>query len=311
MPAMRRILCPTDLSDLAPGALEQAVALARLHGAEIELAHVHEPLLPGPSGPATYPPWAALDPAMQGRLRAALEALAAPATAVGVVVRLGVYEGRVVAKIVERARTWPADLVVMGTHGRGGFERWVLGSVAEKVLRRAPCPVLTVPPPADGRGATTAPFRRVLCPVDFSGPSLAAVRHAVLLAGPPHAELTLVHVLEWPVEETPAARLAGFDVPEFRRHLEKDARERLHGLADASPREGLHLREEIRGGRPWREILSLAEGIDADLVVMGVRGRGAIDLALFGSTTQQVVRGARCPVLVVHANEEGAAEAAP
>lgn len=311
MPAMRRILCPTDLSDLAPRALEQAVALARLHGAEIELAHVHESLLPGPSGPATYPPWAVLDPAMQDRLRTALEVLAAPATAAGVAVRFGVYEGRVVAGIVERARTWPADLVVMGTHGRGGFERWVLGSVAEKVLRRAPCPVLTVPPPVDGREAATAPFRRVLCPVDFSAPSLAAVRHAVFLAGPPLAELTLVHVLEWTVDETPAARLAGFDVPEFRRHLEMDARERLHGVAAAAPREGLRVREEIRGGRPWREVLRLADEIAADLVVMGVRGRGAIDLALFGSTTQQVARGARCPVLVVHAKEEGAAEAAP
>ena len=146
MTEIHRILCPTDLSEIAPRAFEHALALARAHEAEIELAHVNEPLLPGPTVPASYPAWAVLDPEVRGRLQSALEALAAPAASVGVPVRFGVYEGSVVAEILERARSWPADLVVMGTHGRGGFERWMLGSVTEKVLRKAPCPVLTVRP---------------------------------------------------------------------------------------------------------------------------------------------------------------------
>jgi nucleotide-binding universal stress UspA family protein len=298
---IRRILCPTDLSDVAPRAVGHALALARFHQAEIELAYVSEPLLPGPVAPASYPPWAILDPAVRGRLRDALEALAAPAAGTSTPVRIGVYEGRVVAEILDRARSWPADVVVMGTHGRGGFERWVLGSVTEKVLRKAPCPVLTVPPPAPGlHPGGSVLFRRIVCPVDFSGASLAALGYALKLAEESCAEITVLHVLEWLIEEEPGARIAGFDVPEYRRYLEKDARERLHTLVPDEARDWCRPREVVVGGRPWREILRMAEETSADLVVMGVRGRNPVDIVLFGSTTQHVVRGARCPVMVVH-----------
>ncbi len=117
---IRRILCPTDLSDIAPRAFDHALALARFHQAEVELAYVSEPLLPGPVAPASYPPWAVLDPAVRGRLQSALETLASPASALGVPVRIEVHEGRVVPAILERARAWPADVVVMGTHGGAG-----------------------------------------------------------------------------------------------------------------------------------------------------------------------------------------------
>jgi nucleotide-binding universal stress UspA family protein len=301
MIAIRRILCPTDLSDVAPRAFDHALALARFHQAEVELAYVSEPLLPGPGAPASYPPWAVLDPAVRGRLRSALEELAAPAREVGVAVRFAVYEGRVVAEILDRARAWPADMLVMGTHGRGGFERWVLGSVTEKVLRKAPCPVLTVPPPAGGLHPSGAVlFRTIVCPVDFSDASLVALRYAVKLAEESSAEITVLHVLEWLVEDEPGARIAGFDVPEFRRYLEKDAREKLTRAVPGEARDWCRPREEVVGGRPWREILRVAEERRADLVVMGVRGRNPVDIVLFGSTTQHVVRGARCPVLVVH-----------
>ena len=298
---IRRILCPTDLSDVAPRAFDHALALARFHQAEIELAYVSEPLLPGPIAPASYPPWAILDPAVRGRLRSALEDLAAPARAVGVPVGFGVYEGRVVPEILDRARAWPADMLVMGTHGRGGFERWVLGSVTEKVLRKAPCPVLTVPPPAGGLHPSGAVlFRTIVCPVDFSEASLAALRHGLKLAEESGAEITVLHVLEWLVEDEPGARIAGFDVPEFRRYLEKDAREKLRRVVPGEARDWCRPREEVVGGRPWREILRVAEERQADLVVMGVRGRNPVDIVLFGSTAHHVVRGARCPVLVVH-----------
>jgi nucleotide-binding universal stress UspA family protein len=299
--SIRRILCPTDLSDVAPRAFGHALALARVHQAEVELAYVSEPLLPGPVAPASYPPWAVLDPALRGRLTEALEVLAAPAAQTRTPIRFGVYEGRVVAEILDRARSWPADVVVMGTHGRGGFERFVLGSVTEKVLRKAPCPVLTVPPPAPGlQPDGSVLFRRIVCPVDFSGASSAALGYALRLAEESRAEITVLHVLEWLAEEEPRARIAGFDVPEYRRWLEKDARARLHALVPDEARDWCRPREVVVGGRPWPEVLRVAEETSADLVVMGVRGRSPVDLALFGSTTHHVVRGARCPVMVVH-----------
>jgi nucleotide-binding universal stress UspA family protein len=297
MPQIRRVLCPTDLSDVAPGAFAHAVALARFHRAELELAHVHEPLIPGPAEPPTQPPWVALDPEVRGRLQSALEALASRAS--DVTVRFGIYTGQVVPEILARARGWPADLVVMGTHGRGGFERWVLGSVTERLLRRAPCPVLAVPPPAAEPFAAGPPYRRVLCAVDFSPPSVAAARFALDMAFEESVAVALLHVLEWPVEDEHNGRLAGFDVPEFRRHLERDATARLHGLVSDGDR-ARGVEELVGGGRPWREVLRVAEERRADLIVMGVRGRSAVDLALFGSTTHHVLRGAGCPVLVLH-----------
>ena len=89
-------------------------------------------------------------------------------------------------------------------------------------------------------------------------------------------------------------------MPEFRRYLEKDARDRLKKVVPEDAHDWCRPREEVVGGRPWREVLRVAEESRADLVVMGVRGRNPVDLAVFGSTTQHVVRGAKCPVLVVH-----------
>src|SRR3972149_1999977 len=120
---IRRILCPTDLSDIAPRTLENALALARFHRAEVELLYVSEPLLRAPASPVSYPPWSVLDPAVRGRLGAALEALVAGSEPRGVSVTPKVVEGRIVAELLSRARSWPADMVVMGTHGRGGVER--------------------------------------------------------------------------------------------------------------------------------------------------------------------------------------------
>jgi nucleotide-binding universal stress UspA family protein len=298
---IRRILCPTDLSEIAPRAFDHAMALARFYQAEIELAYVHEALLPGPLAAAPHAASSVLDPQARERLLGALFTLAAPARSVGIRVNAAVFEGRVVGEILGRARSWPADVLVMGTHGRGGFERWVLGSVTEKVLRQSPCPVLTVPPPAEGlRPAGSVLFEQIVCPVDFSGPSLAALHHALRLAEESAAEITVLHVLEWLAEEEAGATAFGFDVPEFRRHLERDAWERICTLVPAEVRDWCRPREEVVGGRPWREILRVAEQRQADLVVMGVRGRNPVDLALFGSTTHHVVRGAGCPVLVVH-----------
>ena len=299
---IRRILCPTDLSDIAPRAFDHALALARFHQAEVELAYVSEPLLPGPVAPASYPPWAILDPAVRGRLQSALEALAAPGRERGVPVRFGIYEGRVV-RGDPRSRPWlagrrrrhgharPERVRALGArlgHGKGPPQGAVPG--ADRAPARRPG---STPTGRCSSGGSSAPSTS-------PGASIAALGYALKLAEESSAEITVLHVLEWLVEDEPAARIAGFDVPEFRRYLEKDARARLETLVPPEARDWCRPREEVVGGRPWREVLRVAEETQADVVVMGVRGRNPVDLALFGSTTQHVVRGARCPVLVVH-----------
>jgi nucleotide-binding universal stress UspA family protein len=203
--------------------------------------------------------------------------------------------GGTASHIVERARTLPADLIVMGTHGLSGFERLMLGSITEKVLRKAPCPVLTVPPAAST--AAKIPYTRILCPIDFSESSLAALRFAVSLAEEADAHLMLLHVLDWPADDE--LLVEQFETVEVRELVEHRARERLDALLTEEMRVWCKPVTRIAYGKAYREILAAADADSADLIVIGVRGRNALDVTLFGSTTNQVVRGASCPVLTL------------
>jgi nucleotide-binding universal stress UspA family protein len=222
---------------------------------------------------------------------------------VGIEVDVAVDIGHPATEILDRARKFPADMIVIGTHGSGGFEHLVLGSVAEKVIRKAACPVLTVPPHA--RGTSVLPFRRVLCAVDFSEPSIDGLLYACSLARQSGAALTLLHVIEWPWVEPPAPPFA--DLPaeqaaalkEFRRYLETSATGRLESILPPDARSACSPESAIRHGKPYAEILRAAEEMSADLIVAGLHGRNVAGMALFGSTTNQVVRRARCPVLTL------------
>jgi nucleotide-binding universal stress UspA family protein len=167
--------------------------------------------------------------------------------------------------------------------------------VAEKVLRKAACPVLTVPPAAVG--AATVPYTRLLCPVDFSESSFAALRLAFPLAEEADAGLTILYVFDWPADDE--LLLEHFDAPEFRLKVEAAARRRLDALVTDDVRNWCKPATVIAYGKAYAQILETAARERTDLIVMGVRGRNPIDLTLFGSTTNQVVRHARCPVLTV------------
>jgi nucleotide-binding universal stress UspA family protein len=204
----------------------------------------------------------------------------------------------VAGAIVRCAASLPADLVVIGTHGRSGFERFVLGSVAEKVLRGSACPVLTVPPHADPEAVHhPSLFPRILCPLDFSKASSRALDCASSLAHDAGAYVTLVHVVDLP-EEMPEP--GGPDLSAYRAARFKAAGHALENAA-AAMRNGNHVSHRVVTGKPYREILRVANELEPDLIVMGVQGRSAIDLGFFGSTTQHVVRRATCPVLTLKA----------
>jgi nucleotide-binding universal stress UspA family protein len=293
---LRNILCPTDFSDFSQRALAHAATLARWYEARLTVLYVSS-LAPAVAG---FPPLVSpitLEPLTRERLLEELKGFAEPATAGGVKTELVVREGPAAAQIVEQARTGAADLVVMGTHGRGGFERLMLGSVAEKVLRQAPCPVLTVSKPAEGAPPRQPPeLRHILCPLDFSTPSKSALRYALSLAQRANGRITLLYVLEWPERE---ARHPHFDVPQYRRSLEEDALRELRAAVPQDARTWCEVREQVVAGKPWREIVDVAAADRADLVVMGVHGHHGIDRLLFGSTTAQVVRRSASPVLTV------------
>jgi nucleotide-binding universal stress UspA family protein len=218
-----------------------------------------------------------------------------PAQRSGIKTEVIVDDGDAADRIVERASSEAADLMVIGTHGLRGFERFMLGSVAERVLRKATCPVMTIPPAS----ATDAkvPYTRLLCPVDFGESSVVALRYAFSLAQEADAALTILHVIDSP--QDPELSVEQLDAAEVREFVEEQARRRLDELVTDDARTWSKPTARIGYGKPYRQILETAENDKVDLIVIGIHGRNPIDVMLFGSTTNQVVRRASCPVLTL------------
>lgn len=301
MVTIGRILCPLDFSEFSRHALVRAAEIAKAHGSTITALHVVPtpiPIAPLPLE-AVVPVFPPLTPEQLARARKELAAFVRLDPAVAVPIDWEVVEAPAIHdEIVAQAARLHADLIVMGTHGRGGFQRLFLGSVAEKVLRLALPPVMTVGAAADHGGGS---FSRIVCGIDFSECSLAALDYALALAAGANAEVTVANVIEWtPVGYDP---LVGppTDLAGYRMSAEASARERLRkALANAHPAH-VQVHQIVTSGKPHHELLRIAKETAADLIVLGIHGRNPIDRLFFGSTAEPVVRQAECPVLTVRA----------
>jgi nucleotide-binding universal stress UspA family protein len=294
---LERILCPTDFSKFAFRAADYAVALARHYDAEVHFLHVIPSSL---IHPEQYPYVAEaipLAPEFRKRALERLDAFVALSRTEGVRTRFSVAEGAPVSAILEAAGADRASLVCLGTHGREGMERLVLGSVTEKVLRKARCPVLTVSEAGDERAPKEAVFKNILCAVDFSTLSLKAVEYCLSLAQEAGGRLTLFNAVEWfPDEPT---WVGSPNVSDYRSQMEEQVKTRLGEIVPKEVREWCGVDVVVRSGKAYRELLALARERKVDLIAMGVRGRNPLDIMVFGSTTQHVVRQAECPVLTI------------
>jgi nucleotide-binding universal stress UspA family protein len=298
---VQRVLCPVDFSDMSGKALHHAAAVARWYGAELHVLHAIVPVIPPP-----LPVGAAL-PAMiaeespaaaEQSLRQLVERAAIERHAVREVVR----HGAAVAEIVDYAREQDIDLIVLGTHGLTGLEHLLLGSVAERVLHYAPCPVLTIPRTApDADPERPVQFKHILSAVDFSPSSTRALDFALSLAKENDGEMTLLHVLEMLAPED-AITVAHYRVGEYVAQRRRDVCRQLSALIPANAREWCNPSAQVEVGPAAQMILQVAEDRRADLIVMGAQGHGALGTLLFGSTTQTVVRRATCPVLTARAH---------
>jgi nucleotide-binding universal stress UspA family protein len=296
---IERILCPVDQSDISRRALEYAVVLAKRYGASVCAAEVVPIGLPATEYPAA-PAAMALSADDQHRHAAALDTFVSFARSEGVTVDTRVHSGSTVEQLLLEAEQCRADLIVMGTHGRSGVQRLVLGSVAEKVLRRATCPVMTVPPGTRVDPAALELPKTILCAVDFSDASLRALEYAMSMAQESDATLLLMHVVDW-AAETWAAGTHGAALADYTEARKAESQRLLRDAVPEPAREWCTPEILVTEGKPWREFLRVAGERRADLVVLGVLGRGAVDLTLFGSTTHHIVREAPCPVLTVRA----------
>jgi len=187
---LRRILCPIDFSDFSRRALDHALVLAHWYQSTVTLLHVREIALFAAYAPGSgVVPSAMLTPDDRQAILDSMKRLAESEAGPGAPIDFQIAEGHVADAIVAQAMDARSDLIVLGTHGRSGFERLVLGSVTEKVLRKAACPVLTVPKALGDVVPASPLFKRIVCAIDFSDCSMHALEYACSLAQEADAHL--------------------------------------------------------------------------------------------------------------------------
>lgn len=298
---MKRILCATDFSEASDEALRQADAIARARGAALGVCHVV------PNLQAVHPLFPQ-DNAGSALQAADLEGRAAAALAERVTtvtgrakdeVTLHVAVGAGYAEIIRVAERWSAELVVVGSHGRSGLKRLLLGSVASDVLRYAHAPVLVA--------RSTVGARCVLAATDLSDASLPAVEAAAVEAARRKLPLVVAHVLEVDYSASLAALGSPFGVSTY--VPSADTLDMITTLAQAQidaglERFGAKAEVVILRGSPAAAIIEKAQELEAALVVVGTRGRTGIARVALGSVADKIAQGASSSVLAVRLGAE-------
>jgi nucleotide-binding universal stress UspA family protein len=282
---INKVLMPTDLSVCAEHGMRQAVLWCERYSAELHVFHVVADTEPGSVKEKTE------------RAKVALADHLAHYEPFGFKTKLELRFGGPTAKqIAQYVSDESVDLVVMGTHGRTGLSGIFMGSVAENVLRDAPCPVLVVPMHEHELGE--APPSRILVPVDFSDWSHNAVRYAKAIAATHGAKVLLLHVIEdvvLPDFYLAAGSALFLQEPEIRRK----SQERLKMLFESAGGPDVPMEAHVINGRAALDIAGFAEEKDVDFIVLPTSGLSGINRLLIGSVAEKVVRRAVCPVLTL------------
>lgn len=274
--ALKNILFPTDFSERSAAALPYAAAVARCYQATVYVAHVTVP------EPAVAPA-AAWDSSSSRISQPEMAILDRCDLLNGIPYETLLEKGEIWEVLSEMIRERDIDLIVVGTHGRGGFKKLILGSVAEEIIREAPCPVMGVGPQVPSRAQLAGNMRHILLATDFGGGSLAALKYAVSFAEENRARLTVVHV----VDHRDAPRAPNEDA--FQLLLSSD-------LNLVSPPDLL-----VKSGAPAEVILELAAEMQSDLIVVGVHETpaGALSTRAAWPTLHRLLCEAQSPVLTV------------
>jgi len=286
--ALKNVLVATDFSPLSEPALLWAKAIARRYESQLYVTHVISP-----AETALVPPeyWGSTQEAIKEAATREMEGL--DTNLRGVAHKMLLQHGGVWESISAAIEKFKIDLVVMATHGREGLGRFILGSIAEEVFRRVPCPVLTVGPKVTAQVIGGPEFRQILFATNFGPESLAAVRYAVSLAQEFGTGLTLLNVMDEKDFEPPAD-------PQV---VLQNRMDRLHKVIppDAEPwREPDFV---VEFGKASEQILNVAQERNADLIVLGAKfaAHGGAVTHVASATAHTVVSHANCPVLTVRA----------
>ena len=289
-----RILCPVDFSDFSRRALDYAVALARWYGSQLTVLHVHHDSFAGSdaAGAAGAGRAGRLTPSDLEQVRHRIAAFTPAEAQARVPVDAKAAEGDPAREILAEAAS--ADVIVMGTHGRSGFERLVLGSVTEKVLRKATCSLLTIPLSAPRRGRSARSLSSNRRRGRLLHVSMSALRHAASLAAEVDAHLTVMHVIEAP--ERLELWIDRDEATSYVRRWTEGAERRLRSAVSDEIREYAYVMQRVETGRAYREILRVADEQQADLIVIGAHGHGVSKRCSWDRrrSTSSVPRPARC-----------------
>lgn len=290
---LKSILCPIDFSDFSAAAYQHALSLAEYYNARLVALHVVElwkyPFADYAGQEADYGKFSEM---MSEGGEMQLHQFTQQYSVGRIQPELVVDQGNAPRCILSFAQKENIEGIVMGTHGRSGFDRLVLGSSTDRVIRKAACPVLVVSNAAQ-KALDVEPGRRhrlgrILYCTDFSHNSEQARGYAISLAAEYGAELALFHVAEIPSDVSKAETIVAARTQE------------LDKLFSETERKNLTVRSAVRLGKPYEEIVRYANEAQANLIIMTARGGDAVDRAVFGSTTYRVIQFGPCPVLAIH-----------
>ena len=296
------ILVPVDFSPASEAALARAIAFGTRFEARIRLLHiVEDPVFMTPYPGVGVAEGPGEREAHRQRVGEELQRLAERAAAASLPADSVVTSGYPAGEILEHAKD--ADLVVMSTHGRTGLSHALLGSVAEKVIRTAPCPVFSF-------RSTTPPdtIRRVLYLCDLSSPSLAAVDFAATLLDP-EGTIEFLTILDGPAFYPPV-HWEHIAEETHRQVIRTRTEQSLRQLVDESLPKTVPSEVTVKEGHAYREIMRCVESSSPDLIVMTTHGRSGWKHALLGSVAEKVVRTSPCPVLTFHPHRDAGTETA-
>lgn len=317
MPQIDHILVPIDLHNNAEPVVAWAALMARTFHSSLTLLHVNEIIEPLKRHPvvqsesllgkeADIEAWR--DTYKQSVQSAFTNLTHQHCRDLSVATEM--IEGRASIKILDYLAAHPTQLIVMGTHGRPWYQRIVIGSTAETILRASPCPILIVR--NTGETASLPRLKTLLLPTDFSVSGMVSEEWALQLAE--NREVILLHAIENPLLDTYDPDKAEIDVQrimeESREHPPRSAQpfwDHAHRVAHAKLSAlrqqflGVHAQVElsIREGPAVEDILRTVERRSVDLIVMSTHGRSGVQRLLLGSVTEKILRLAACPVLAV------------
>jgi len=317
----RKVVVLLDGSELAEGVLPHVAEVVRDRGGQIYLLSV-TPLMRGiaPTVADVRPPSASMQEErrrIERELVEYLQAVARRLEPAAASVQVGVRFGRPADEILAFASDVGADLIAMSTHGRSGISRWVFGSVADRVLRGATCPVLLV---RAGQARPRTAYQRILVPLDGSELAEQVLLYVKALIRPPQTptpegerrggtSIFLVSVLTTGLGDRTVTLLTSYP-PGLRlattvlHHAEVQLRSYLRSVADALREQGAAVNIAVRQGSPADEILAYAAEVEADLISLTTHGFSGTSRWVYGNVAGKVLQGAHSPVLLVRPTSE-------